>query len=222
MKTILIISVISMFALVGCVPPHMSKQEFAPKVYAEHPISIVVLPPSNKSTAADAKDYYLTTIAEPLTNTGYYVFPIEVITDILKQEGLSDVETMYKIPPQKFAEFFGADAVLYVSILKWNTGYYVVAGNVTVQIECELKSTRTGESLWYYNEESVVNTTDNSGSGGLLGLIVTAIKTAATDYVPIAREVNKKIMIALPYGKYHKSFNQDGQEMVLVKTKAKR
>ncbi len=222
MKTILIISVISMFALVGCVPPHMSKQEFAPKVYAEHPISIVVLPPSNKSTAADAKDYYLTTIAEPLTNTGYYVFPIEVITDILKQEGLSDVETMYKIPPQKFAEFFGADAVLYVSILKWNTGYYVVAGNVTVQIECELKSTRTGESLWYYNEESVVNTTDNSGSGGLLGLIVTAIKTAATDYVPIAREVNKKIMTALPYGKYHKSFNQDGQEMVLVKTKAKR
>ncbi len=226
MKALLISIIIFMFFLTGCIPPTMSKEKFSPKMYSEHPISILVLPPANKSTAADAKDYYLTTVAEPLTNTGYYVFPIEIVSEVLKQEGLSDVESMANVPPQKFAEFFGADAVLYVSILKWNTSYLILSGDVTVQIECELKSTKSGESLWYYNEEIKVNTTDNTNyGGGLAGLLVqavgTALKTAMTDYVPVALNVNKKIMLALPFGQHHGSFNLDRAEQVLVKAKIK-
>jgi hypothetical protein len=37
-----------------------------------------VVPAINNSTAAEAPDYYSTTIAEPLTRMGYYVLPIEV------------------------------------------------------------------------------------------------------------------------------------------------
>ena len=221
MKPLLLI-LLSSF-IIGCAPK-ITKQEFAPKMYTERPLSILVLPPINKSTAADAKDYYLTTIAEPLTNTGYYVYPVEIVTDILKQEGLSDTETMLGVPAGKFLEYFGADAVMYVTILKWNTSYLITSGSVTVQLECELKSTRTGETVWYYNDEVSVNTSgDSGGAGGLAGLLIqaatTAIKTAATDYVPIARDANAKILLAIPFGKYHKEFNTDMKQKIELKRK---
>src|SRR5450759_3612261 len=136
---------------IGC-NPQITKQEFAPKMYSQHPLSIVVLPPINKSTAVDAKEYYTTTIAEPLTNCGYYVFPMEVVNDVLKQEGLFDTETMMNVPPQKFKEFFGADAVLFVTITQWNTSYLITSGSVTVKLTCELRSTATADVLWYYDD----------------------------------------------------------------------
>jgi hypothetical protein len=207
---------------VGC-NPQITKQEFAPKMYSEHPLSIVVLPPINNSTAADAKEYYTTTIAEPLTNCGYYVFPLEVVNDVLKQEGLFDTETMMNVPVQKFREFFGADAVLFVTIEQWNTSYLITSGSVTVKIRCVLKSTTTGEVLWFYDDTITVDTSgDSGGAGGWAGLITkavtTAIKTAATGYVPLARKANEQILLAIPYGKYHKSYNTDGQMKIEKKT----
>ena len=223
MKTLYWIVLASVITLWGCAP-QITKHEFAPKMYDQHPVSILVLPPQNKSTAADAKEYYLTTIAEPLTNCGYYVYPTEVVNDVLKQEGLFDTETMLNVPPQKFKEFFGADAVMYVTILEWNTQYLILSGGVTVKIASELKSTTTGDVLWFYDDVVSVNTSgDSGGAGGLAGLlakaVTTAIKTAATQYVPVAREVNTKILIALPYGKYHPKFNQDAQTMIEKKKK---
>ncbi|NIS74702.1 MAG: hypothetical protein GTO08_05375, partial [Deltaproteobacteria bacterium] len=46
-------------------------------MYQEQPLTILVLPPMNETTAADAKEYYATTIAEPLSLQGFYVLPIE-------------------------------------------------------------------------------------------------------------------------------------------------
>jgi hypothetical protein len=204
---------LSALSLLGCTE-YVTKEEFAPKMYSEQPKSILVLPPINKTTAANAKDYYLTTVADPLTNNGYYVFPIEVVVDILQQEGLSDTETMQNLPPQKFKEFFGADAVLYVTLSEWDTKYLVTAGSVNVRAECILKSTRNGEELWFYDKEISVSTTGSSGGsagwGGLIAQIVsTAVKTATQDYVPVAREVNQKIFETIPFGKYHKDFGKD-------------
>jgi hypothetical protein len=223
MKTKYFVVLVIALALYGC-NPTITKHEFAPKMYDQHPVSILVLPPQNKSTAADAKEYYSTTIAEPLTNSGYYVFPTEIVNDVLKQEGLFDTETMLNVPPQKFKEFFGADAVMYVTILKWNTQYLITSGSVTVQISCELKSTTTSDVIWFYDDEVVVNTSGDSGNaGGLAGLLVkavtTAIKTAATQYVTVARDANAKILLAIPYGKYHPEYNKDGQKVIEKKKK---
>lgn len=206
------------FSLMGC-GTYVTKDELAPKMYEEHPTTIVVLPPMNKSTAADAKEYYATTIAEPLTQSGYYVYPLEVVNDILKQEGMFDTETMLTVPPQKFREFFGADAVLYLTILQWNTSFLITSGSVTVKVAYELKSTRTGELLWFYDEAVTINTTGESGNmGGWAGLltqvITTAVKTATTDYAPIARQANEKILLAIPFGKYHQKYNVDMKDKV--------
>lgn len=206
----------------GCASK-VTKGEFAPKIYGEHPVSILVLPPINKTTAADAKEYYATTVAEPLTNTGYYVYPMEVVYDILQQEGLFDTETMQHVPVQKFREFFGADAVLYVTILEWNTKYSLVSGSVNVKIACDLRSTTSGEQLWFYDDEVSVNTSASGGSGGLGGflaqIVVTAIQTAAQGYIDPARDASKKIFEALPYGKYHARFGEDRDMEIEKKAK---
>jgi len=223
MKKIYLPIIAVAITLWGC-NPRLTKQEFAPKMYEQHPVSILILPPQNKSTAADAKEYYSTTIAEPLTNSGYYVYPIEIVNDVLKQEGLFDTETMLNVPPQKFKEFFGADAVMYVTILQWDTQYLLMSGSVSVKIACELKSTSTGDDLWFYDDIVTVNTSgDDGGAKGFAGLLVkaisTAIKTATTQYVTVARAVNTQILLAIPYGKYHPEYNNDAKMVIEKKEK---
>ena len=217
--------VVGAFAVVlsGCAQ-YVTKDEFAPKMYSDHPTTILVLPPINKSTAADAKEYYATTVAEPLTNSGYYVFPMEVVYDVLQQEGLFDTETMMNVPAQKFKEYFGADAVLYVTIEQWDTKYFLTSGSVTVKAACELKSTATGDVIWFYDNAVEVNTSGESGNAtGLAGLLVkavtTAIKTATQSYVPLAKEASAKMFLAMPSGKYNKQYNLD-QKTKIEKKKA--
>lgn len=216
---------IALFLFLSSCSKTMTKLELFPKLYDERPLSILVLPPINESTAADADEYYLTTIAEPLSLTGYYVYPIEVVMDALKTEGVFDGGRVSSIPPAKFREYFGADAVMLVKIIKWNKSYYVVGGNLTVSIECEIKSAKTGETLWTYSGTIVLDTSgssnSNSGLAGLfVSLIATAVKTAAADYTPVAKQVNFQVLTSVPYGKYHLKYDTDRKTPVVVQPKA--
>jgi hypothetical protein len=200
--------------------PILTKHEAFPRMYDERPMSILVLPPINESTAAEATEYYSTTIAEPLSLKGYYVLPLEVVFELLRQEGLFDAEMLLRVQPSKFREYFGADAILYVRILKWDKAYYVVGGHVTVSADFQLISTHTGEKLWQYNGTIKLDTSgDSGGNNGLAGLavalIVTAVKTATADYQPLAKEANVKALTSIPYGKYHSMTGQDQEEDVV-------
>ncbi len=201
--------------LTGCAT-HMTKYEAFPKMYAERPLAILVLPPINETTAADAKEYYSTTIAEPLSFSGYYVLPIEVVSEIMKNEGLYDTEALLNLPPNKFKEYFGADAVMYIWIKKWSTSYYVIGGNVSVSIRSAIKSTTSGDDLWQYEGTIIENTSVSPAGGGLVGLAVamaaTAVKTATTDYVPIAKRANYMILNTVPCGRYHPNHDKDREE----------
>lgn len=193
----------------SCAIQSTTKITAFPQMYAEKPIAILVVPSINHSTAADAPILYSSTINEPLSNAGFYVLPIEVTDRFLRNEGLSEGEMLKDIPPEKFAEPFGADAVLYVTIEEWDTNYFIIGGNVTVSIDFRLKSTKTGETLWAYKNKLILDTT-GSDSGGLLAqLIATAVATAVQDYVPVARNVNITALAAIPFGKYHKMHNKD-------------
>ena len=202
----------------------ITKSEAFPKMYDEKPLSILVLPPLNSTTAVEAKEYYLTTIAEPLSLNGFYVAPIEIVNQIMKDEGIDDSSEFLNLDPAIFNQYFGSDAILFTEILKWDTSYAVISGSVTVQIMFLLKSSYTGEVLWSYNESIRVNTTaDDNNIGGSVGLLVqlvaTAIKTAVTDYVPIAKNVNKIAISTLPFGSYHPRHNMDQEDSGVNKTK---
>jgi hypothetical protein len=218
---LLIISTLAfMFFLTACAPKMATKGDKFPAIYEESPSSILILPPINESTAADAKEYYATTIQEPLSFWGYYVFPYEVTTEILKMEGIYDAELLKNLPLQKFKEYFGADAVLFTTIKKWDLSYLVLAANLTVSIDCELKSTKSASTLWRYNGTVVVDLSGGSNSGGgIAGLvvkaIVTAVQSAMVDYVPHARRANYQALSSLPYGKYHSQYQKDQKQQFI-------
>lgn len=202
--------------LAGCASPMISKQEAFPKVYQEKPLSILVVPAINNSTAADAPDLYSTTIAQPIAEAGYYVMPLPLTNFILNSEGITDGAQLRDVNAIKFKQLFDADAVLFVTINKWDTNYYVTGGNVTVGAEFDLVSTTTNEVLWNYNNIIVHNTSGNSGNL-IADIIATAITTALTDYVPVARIVNATVVNTLPAGKYNAKHGKDGLEKAVNK-----
>jgi len=119
----------------------------------------------------------------------------------------------------KFREYFGADAVLFTTIKKWDISYIVIASNLTVSIDCELKSTKSEQVLWSYNGTVVIDLSGGGSGGSIAGLIVksivTAINTATADYVPYARVANYRAISSVPYGKYHKGYLQDKEQKIV-------
>jgi len=220
-RLILLGLAVSALALGGCAPsiPTVTKAEYFPGMYEEMPGSIIILPPMNESTAADAKDYYATTIQEPLALNGYYTFPMPITNDILKEEGVYDTELLYSLPVTKFKEYFGADAVLFTKIKRWDVTYIVFASYLIVSFDSEIRSTTTDRVLWNYRGTVQVDLSGGGGGGGLAGLIaqavVTAVNTAAADYVPYARQANFYSYSAMPLGKYHSRFLQDQQDRIV-------
>lgn len=206
---------LTLVIMTGCsaTRPVVTKGAEFPGMYDEQPRSILILPPLNESTDAEAKEYYMTTIEQPLALWGYYVFPVEMVSDIMKQEGVYDTAMLYDMPLDKFQQYFGADAVLFTHIRKWDLAYAVVAASLTVSIEAEIVSTKTSQKLWKYTGTVVVDLSGGNSGGGLAGLvakaIATAINSAAADYVKYARVANYRFLGALPLGPYHPMYMQD-------------
>lgn len=93
--------------------------------------------------------------------------------------------------------------------------YIIIASDLTVSVDCKLKSTTSEQTLWQYTGTVVVDLSGGNSGGGWPGLIakaiVTAVKTAMADYVPYARKANYKALSSMPYGKYHAQHNKDQQ-----------
>ncbi len=202
-----------MLLISACAPTMSTKLTEFPLMYEENPASILILPPINESTAADAKEYYSTTIQEPLAFSGYYTFPYPITADILKMEGIYDTELLVNMSLVKFKEYFGADAVLFTTIKKWDMSYMVLASTLTVSVDCELKSTTSDQTLWKYTGTIIVDLSGGDTGGGIAGLIakviITAVSSAMVDYVPYAQQANYRALASMPYGKYHVQHNKD-------------
>src|SRR5262245_6417390 len=85
------------WAAVGLLAPGCVTAPYDYTNYRLHPPrSIVVLPPLNQSTAVEATYGYLTTVTRPLAERGYYVFPIAVVDQFLKENGLPSAGEMHQ------------------------------------------------------------------------------------------------------------------------------
>jgi hypothetical protein len=217
-KSIALLTLILIIA--GCAEIETKMQAY-PKMYSpsEKPVSMLVVPVVNKSTAADAPDLINSTLTVPFADNGYYVMPISIVSDIFKREGITEGSQILGLPAGVFKKNFGADSVLYITINSWDTNYVVLAANVTVGMSYVLVSTEDNSVLWSYDQQIVVDTSQGQSSGLiLLDIISTAIKTATTDYIPIARQVNATAVATMPYGKYHPMVGQDGDMEVVLKS----
>ena len=188
--------------LFGCAATVQKKDMSA--FTAAAPKSILVVPIVNKSLDVDAPLYVLTTLPIPLANKGYYVFPVNTTKFILEQEGLYEGERIQQMPTPELAAMFGADAVLYVTINRWDAQYIVISTSITVDFDYRIVSAQ-GVEIWRENKKMVYQP-QNSG-GGLLGAIVSAaIARAAPNYMPLAQSANMQVFQVgpnqLPDGPY--------------------
>ena len=176
---------------------------------AAKPRSILVVPAVNKSLDVDAPNYLLTTLTVPLAEKGYYVFPVHTAKTVLEQEGFYDGDQVQKQAPESLAHLFGADAVLFVTINRWDAQYAVLATTVTVDFDYRLVY-KDGTELWKANKK-MQYTPQNQSTGNPLADLVASAVTAALqrakpNYMPLARMANAQVLAveptAIPNGPY--------------------
>lgn len=147
---------------------------------ANMPRSILVLPPMNESVDANASYSYMTTISRPLAERGYYVFPVSVIDQFMKDNGLPTPAEMHGVSLQKIDEIIGPDAVLYITIEEFGQKFVLLSSNTTVKARARLVDVGSGNPIW----EGQANYVQGSGgNNNLLSAVVTAAVTQVVDNV---------------------------------------
>ncbi|MES2727098.1 MAG: GNA1162 family protein [Bacteroidota bacterium] len=210
-----IISIVVLAALFSSCAKPILKSVAYKKLYSESPKTILIMPPINKSTNVEAKEYFHSTLSVPLVNKGYYVIPPFLSMEILKKESAYNSELFINSPLKQFGDIFGADAVLFTIIHKWSKN--ALLANVTIEVEYILKSTKTNEVL--YTRRGTVQYSASSNSNNMLvNMATSAIKTAATDYTMVARKCNIFTFSDIPAGKYSPKYKVDEKENAGSKT----
>ena len=211
MKTIKLLLCGLAVTLTGCVSAPVKKDLSAFNTAA--PRSILVVPAINKTLDVDAPNYLLSTLTIPLAEKGFYVFPVNTAKFILEQEGFYEGEQIHNQPPEVLANLFGADAVLYVTIKRWDAQYALIATTVTVEFDYRMVI-KDGTEIWQANQK-MQYTPDNNNSGGhplvmLISMAVNAaIARAAPNYMPLTQQANQQVFVlgpnAIPNGPYRKA-----------------
>lgn len=208
MKNLILFGLVAM-TFASCVTPKTMGEQYA-AMYDEKPLTIAIMPPINKTTHAEAKDYFYTTMYLPLCEKGYYVYSPYLTMEMFQQESAYDAEMFLEQDLTTFKNVLGADAVMFTIIKDWRRNN--VGGKLKVDIEYVLRSTKSGQTL--YQREGVITVdtsvnTGGSGFGALANMIATAIHTATTDKVIAGRKCNAYVLSDLPAGKYSKQFEVD-------------
>lgn len=154
------------------------------------PRSILVLPPLNNSTDVRGTYGYLSTVSRPLAELGYYVFPVAIVDQFLKDNGLPGPGEMHQVPLDKLAKIFGTDAVMYITLDEYGTKYRLLSSFVIVRASAKLVDAKTGLLLWEGHAEAEQGS--NNSGGGLIGALVqAAVSQAINSSVDSAHQVSK-------------------------------
>jgi hypothetical protein len=214
MKRIIKFAPLSFLALffIACGPTNtLTKQQTYPNIYSERPLSIAVMPPINHTNNVEAKEFLYLTLSQPLCERGYYVLPPFLCMEMYKSESAYDAELFIHSPLNHFGEILGADAILFTTINKWEK--MALSSNIYIEIEYLLKSTHTNEILFERKGNITYDASVNAGGGGVLGALVnmaaSALSTALTDHIKVARVCNSYTLSDIPAGNYSPGYDKD-------------
>jgi hypothetical protein len=213
-----VLSVILLSSLLGAcaAPPKYDYSAFQ----ASRPQSILVLPPQNESPDVNATYSVLSHATLPLAESGYYVFPVTLVDETFRQNGLDSPADIHQLPIKKLREIFGADAALYINIKQYGTSYAVVSSETRVTAEGRLVDLKTGNALWTGSATASSKEGNNNSGGGLVGLLVKAIVTQIIESAtnrshPIAGVTTQRLLAAgrpngILYGPRSPKYMKDG------------
>lgn len=193
------IFILAIILLSGCVAPPIKKDMSAFRAAA--PRSILIVPVVNKSLDVDAPLYVLATLPVPIAEKGYYVFPVNTTKFVLEQEGFYEGERIHNESPQVISRLFDADAILYVTIHRWDAQYAVIAATVTVEFEYRMVY-KDGTEIWKETQKMTYSPQSNQSGHPLAQLIAAAITAAMTriapNYIPLTQQANRQVFISGP------------------------
>jgi hypothetical protein len=197
----------------GCAVPQKDYTNFR----QHRPRSILVLPPLNESTAVEATYSYFSTVTMPLAEMGYYVFPVAVVDQFLKENGMPTAGEMHQVPVSKANEILGADAVLYVTLVQYGSKYQIINSQTSVMVKARMVDARTGLVIW----EGTGGAQQNSGGSGNLiadaiaALITQAVSSGTDAAHGICTAANVSLLATknrgVLYGPYHPKFMAEDQ-----------
>ncbi len=159
----------------GCATPQTPMDYSAFK--KSNPKSILVLPPINHTTEVLAPYGVLATVTVPLAEAGYYVFPVALVDETFKNNGLTVAEDIHAVSSNKLREIFGADAVMYIEVQQYGTSYSILASDTVVVVQAKLVDSKTTEILWQGSARAASSERNNGNTGGIVGMLVEAAVT---------------------------------------------
>ena len=183
------------------------------------PRSILVLMPTNETTEVDASAAVLANAIYPLSEAGYYVFDPALVHETFKNNGIYEASDIQNVSVHKLRQIFGADAVLYLNVVKYGTSYMLLNSVSVVAVNAKLVDLRSGATLW---EGSAQVSDDSSrGSSDLIGMLISAVikqigdtvsdagykLSASADAMLLAQNCNNCLL----YGPYSPHYGQDRQ-----------
>ena len=137
------------------------------------PRSILVLMPTNDSTDVAGSAAVLANSLAPLSEAGYYVFPVALVNDTFKQNGITEPSEIAAVSLNKLDKIFHADSVLYINIKEYGTSYAVISSSTKVVLEAKLIDIKSGAKLWEGTATAIEDS--SSGQSSLLGMLVSAV-----------------------------------------------
>lgn len=189
------------------------------------PHSILIVPVINHSEEAEAADLFLTTVAVPLAERGYYVFPTNMVKDMMENDGLADPHLVHSADTTRLAELFGADSVVYIEILDWTSKYNVIGAGVNVHFLYTIKDGKAGNLLWQDEQQFYYDKSSNSGNllvNLVANAITAAVDNARADYTPVAHAANAQALLldgrGIPNGPYSGNYNKDNDKFAATGT----
>ncbi|MDP7591602.1 MAG: DUF799 domain-containing protein [Litorilituus sp.] len=186
----------------GCVslPPSHDYSTFR----SADPRSIVVLPPINNSKEVVAPYSIMSQLVAPIAESGFYVFPVALVDQTFKNNGLTVANDIHDVSIQKLHDIFGADTALYLTIEEYGTSYVVISSNTVVSVSATLVDLRSGDVLWQGSASASSEETRGNSGGGLVGMLVEAavnqiVETVTDKGFDIAAIANTRLLSADGY-----------------------
>jgi hypothetical protein len=173
----------------------------------------------NESPDIAATYSVLSLVTMPLAESGYYVFPVGLMNETFKQNGVVNAGEIHNIPLDKLQNIFGADSALYITVSKYGSSYRIVDSVVEVAVYAKLVDLRTGTVLFQKTAFASTAENNNNNSAGLIGMLVTALvnqivnNVSDTGFVIADRATQRLLTAGSPnailYGPYSPKYQTD-------------
>lgn len=177
----LLLSITMTILLSACANNHyQAKPRDYSKFRQSNPRSILVVQPTNSSVDVKGPYAVLAQTTQPLAESGFYVFPVVLVNETFKENGLNDGAEIQAATLNKLQKVYNADAILYLNVDKYGTKFQVINSVTTVSVSGKLIDARDGTTLWTGQKDITIDSNSNN-NGGFFSQVFNAVVNQISD-----------------------------------------